>query len=87
MQASIKLGRIFGIEIGLHYSWVLIAVLISFSLVGHLGAAHPGWDPRVIWGMAVVTAVLFFAAIIAHELSHAMVADGRAMATDSRLAC
>ncbi len=79
MQASIKLGRIFGIEIGLHYSWLLIALLIAFSLAGHFGAAHPGWDRSVIWGMAIVTAVLFFAAIIAHELSHAMVAIRRGL--------
>ena len=74
MQASIKLGRIFGIEIGLHSSWLIIAVLIAFSLVEHFGTAHPNWDRGVIWGMAVVTALLFFAAIIAHELSHALVA-------------
>ena len=34
MQAQIKLGRIFGIEIGLHYSWFIIALLITLSLVG-----------------------------------------------------
>ncbi len=79
MQASIKLGRIFGIEIGLHYSWLLIALLIAFSLAGHFGAEHPDWEPPVIWGMAIVTAVLFFAAIIAHELSHALVAIERGL--------
>ena len=31
MEAQIKLGRIFGVEIGLHYSWLIIAVLIAFS--------------------------------------------------------
>lgn len=79
MQASIKLGRIFGIEIGLHYSWLLIALLIAFSLAGHFGAEHPGWEPPLIWGMALVTAVLFFGAIVAHELSHALVAIRRGL--------
>lgn len=79
MQASIKLGRIFGIEIGLHYSWLLIALLIAFSLAGHFGAEHPGWEPRVIWGMALTTSMLFFAAILAHELSHALVAIRRGL--------
>jgi Zn-dependent protease/predicted transcriptional regulator len=74
MEAQIKLGRIFGIEIGLHYSWLIIALLIAFSLAGHFGAAQPSWDRGVIWGMAIVTAVLFFVAIVAHELSHALVA-------------
>lgn len=74
MEAQIKLGRIFGIKIGLHYSWLIIALLIAFSLTGHFGAAHPNWGRGVIWSMAVSTAILFFAAIVAHELSHALVA-------------
>jgi Zn-dependent protease/CBS domain-containing protein len=79
MEAQIKLGRIFGIEIGLHYSWLIIALLIAFSLAGHFGAAHQDWDRGVIWGMAIVTALLFFAAIVAHELSHAIVARRRGL--------
>ena len=79
MEAQIKLGRIFGVEIGLHYSWLIIALLIAFSLAGHFGAAHPDWGRGVIWGMAIITAFLFFAAIVAHELSHAMVARRRGL--------
>jgi Zn-dependent protease len=79
MEAQIKLGRIFGIEIGLHYNWLIIALLIAFSLAGHFGAAHPNWGRGVIWGTAVITALLFFAAIVAHELSHAMVARRRGL--------
>jgi len=44
MQAQIRLGLIFGIEIGLHYSWLIIAVLIATSLTGHFSEAHPGWE-------------------------------------------
>ena len=29
MQAQVKLGRIFGIEIGLHYSWFIVAQLLQ----------------------------------------------------------
>lgn len=79
MEAQIKLGRIFGIQIGLHYSWLIIALLIAFSLAGHFGAAHPTWERGVIWGMAISTAALFFAAIVAHELSHALVARRRGL--------
>ncbi len=79
MEAQIKLGRIFGIKIGLHYSWLIIALLIAFSLAGHFGAAHPTWGRGVIWGMAISTAILFFAAIVAHELSHALVARWRGL--------
>ncbi len=74
MEAQIKLGRIFGIQIGLHYSWLIIAVLIALSLATHFGGQHPDWGNGVIWAMAIVTAVLFFGAIVVHELSHALVA-------------
>ncbi|HKG61878.1 MAG TPA: site-2 protease family protein [Pyrinomonadaceae bacterium] len=79
MKAQIKLGRIFGVEIGLHYSWFIIALLITFSLAGQFQENNPGWSDGLRWGVAIVTAVLFFAAIVAHELSHAMVAKLRGL--------
>lgn len=79
MQAQIKLGRIFGIEIGLHYSWVIIALLITLSLAGHFQTMNPNWGASTIWATAVVTGLLFFAAIIVHELSHAVIAKARGL--------
>jgi len=77
MRAQIKLGRIFGIEIGLHYSWLIIAFLITLSLAGHFQLHNPSWGAGVIWATAIVTAALFFVTIIVHELSHALVAKSR----------
>jgi Zn-dependent protease/predicted transcriptional regulator len=77
MESSIKLGRVFGVEIGLHYTWIVIALLIAFSLASHFQMTHPDWEGGVAWVTAIVTAVLFFASIIVHELSHAMVAKMR----------
>ncbi|HYE66664.1 MAG TPA: site-2 protease family protein [Pyrinomonadaceae bacterium] len=77
MQAQIKLGRIFGIEIGLHYSWVIIALLVTFSLAGQFYTTNPDWGPGVIWATAIITGLLFFVAILLHELSHAVVAKAR----------
>lgn len=79
MEAQIKLGRIFGIEIGLHYSWILIALLITFSLAAHFRAVAPQWGNTVIWSAAIITGLLFFVAIIAHELAHALVARQRGL--------
>jgi len=77
MESSIKLGRILGVEIGLHYTWIVIALLIAFSLAGHFQAAHPDWGGGTSWLTAIITATLFFSSIIVHELSHAMVAKMR----------
>jgi Zn-dependent protease len=79
MRAQIKLGRIFGIEIGLHYSWIIIALLITLSLAGHFREHNPAWGNSVIWATSLVTALLFFATIVVHELSHAMVAKARGL--------
>jgi Zn-dependent protease/CBS domain-containing protein len=83
MQAQIKLGKILGVRIGLHYSWLIIAVLIALSLVGHFQATNPAWGITVIWALSLVTAALFFASIIAHELSHAAVARARGLPVES----
>jgi Zn-dependent protease/predicted transcriptional regulator len=74
MRASIRLGRIAGIPIGLHYSWIVIAVLITLSLASHFVATQPDWRLALVWTSAIVTSLLFFASLVVHELSHALVA-------------
>jgi Zn-dependent protease/predicted transcriptional regulator len=81
MKSSIRLGRVFGIEVGLHYSWFLIALLITMSLSAQFQESHREWGPGVIWTTALMTALLFFAALLAHELSHALVARSRGLTT------
>ena len=79
MKAQIKLGRIFGVEIGLHYSWFIIAFLITLSLAEQFRLNNSDWSDSLRWGLALITAVLFFASIVAHELSHAVVAKSRGL--------
>ena len=79
MNSQIKLGRVLGIEIGLHYSWFLIALLISLSLAAQFRAKHAQWGEASIWLAALVTGLLFFAALILHELSHAVTARARGL--------
>ena len=81
MKSSIRLGRAFGIEVGLHYSWFLIALLIVMSLSDQFQHSHPEWGAGVIWTTALMTALLFFAALLAHEFSHALVAKSRGLTT------
>ena len=83
MQAQVQLGRVFGIRIGLHYSWVLIAILIVFSLSEQFRFVHRDWSPSVVWGTAILTAVLFFVCIVLHELGHSVVAQSRGIRVPS----
>ena len=79
MRASINLGRIAGVPIGVHYSWLLIATLITLSLASHFQATNPDWPRAVVWSSAVVTTRCFFVGLLAHELSHAVVARSRGL--------
>jgi Zn-dependent protease len=79
LPASIRLGRVAGIPIGLHYSWFIIAGLITLSLADRFQRTQAEWGPTLIWGVAAVTAVLFFVTLLAHELSHSLVARARGL--------
>lgn len=79
MQAHVKLGRIFGVEIGFHYSWLIIALLIVLSLVAQFTATNPQWSTGTVWVLAIITALLFFASIVVHEMSHALMAKARGL--------
>ncbi|MDD2695876.1 MAG: site-2 protease family protein [Anaerolineales bacterium] len=75
MDANIKLGRIWGIPIGLHASWFLIFGLLTWSLAaGYFPGEYPGLNTAAHLGMAVVTSLLFFGSVLAHELGHSFVA-------------
>ena len=79
MQAQVKLGRIAGISVGLHYSWFIIALLITLSLAEHFRTVTPRWSSTVVWSAAVVTGVLFFVALLLHELAHSLLAKARGL--------
>src|SRR5580700_7370900 len=81
MRSSIRLGKVFGIEIGLHYSWFLIALLIVMSLGSQFRKSHAEWGSNVIWALSILTALLFFVTLLAHEMSHALVARARGLTT------
>ncbi|MCS7051052.1 MAG: site-2 protease family protein [Thermomicrobium sp.] len=78
MQASIRLGRIRGIEIGLHYSWLLVFALLTYSLaIGVFPSWYPGWTPGTYWAVGALASLLLFASVLAHELGHSLVAQSR----------
>jgi Zn-dependent protease/CBS domain-containing protein len=78
MFSSIKIGKIFGIEIGVHWSWLFIFVLITWSFAsGILQEFFPEWSDARRWAVGVIVAGIFFASILLHELSHSLVAKAR----------
>ncbi len=79
MKAQVKVGRIAGISIGLHYSWFIIALLIALSLAQHFRVVAPQWSSAAVWIAAVVTGLLFFAALLLHELAHSLLAKAHGL--------
>ena len=72
MKAQVKVGRISGISIGLHYSWFIIALLIALSLGQHFRAVAPQWSGIAVWMAAVITGLLFFATSRAKKCEQAI---------------
>jgi len=72
---NIPLGRILGIQIGLDYSWFVIFTLLTWVLAtGYFPAEFKGWPPLLYWVTGALTAVVFFASVLLHELGHSLVA-------------
>jgi Zn-dependent protease len=75
MEASIKLGKIWGVPIGLHWSLLLVFGLLTWSLAqGYFPDEYPSLPAPAHWFLAVVTSLLFFGSVLLHELGHAIVA-------------
>lgn len=75
MEESIRLGRIAGVSIGLNWSVLLVAWLLSWSLASHrLPTSYPRYSTGAYWVAGVGTALVFFMSLIAHEMGHALVA-------------
>jgi len=77
-MSGFRLGRIFGIDVRVHPSWFIIALLLVWILAT---AALPGDFPEVAGpvrlAMAVSIMILFFLSLLAHELAHSLVAKLR----------
>ena len=70
-----RIGKILGIPIYLHSTWVIIFAAITYSLALQFEQQHPGWSPTQQWTVGVITSVLFFASLLFHELAHSVVAQ------------
>ena len=74
MTPTLRLGRIFGIEVGINWSLLFIFVLVAWSLTSTLPTAVPGRPLTEYWIAGVAGAIVFYACLLAHELSHSLVA-------------
>src|ERR687892_1609487 len=74
---SWRLGRIAGIEIRVDTSWVVIALLVTYSLYLQLTDSFEGLRTGIAVILAGLFALLFFGSVLTHELAHAVTARSR----------
>lgn len=73
------MGRILGIEIALDWSWIFIFLLMTWNLTVLFHQWHPFWALGSALFLAIISAILFFTSVLAHELAHALVATSFGM--------
>lgn len=71
----VRLFTLLGFEVRIDISWLIIAVLVSWSLAsGVFPGRIGGLSAAAYWTMGVLGAIGLFASVIFHELSHSIVA-------------
>lgn len=84
MKASFRIGRVAGFDVGVHWSVLIIFGLIAWALAGvRFPQAYPGHTPWAYLVAGLATAVIFFAGLLAHEVSHAVLARRNGLTVDS----
>jgi len=75
MKHSWPIGKIFGIEIKIDSSWLVIFFLVTWMLAAtYFPRQYSGWNRGLYWIIGIITSLIFFASVLVHELAHSFVA-------------
>jgi Zn-dependent protease/CBS domain-containing protein len=84
VPGSFRIARILGIDLRVHLSWILIFLLVTFSLADQVFPfTYPTWSQQKTIVVAAITALLFFGSVVVHEFAHALVARRFKMSVSS----
>jgi len=79
-----KLFKVFGIDIKLHFSWWFVFILIAWMLSGSFFPQFfPGHTLIMYWTMGITASLLLFVSVLLHELSHSLVAKTKHIGVES----
>ena len=75
---SLRIARLFGIDVYVHVSWFVILLVVSVSLaVSVFPALYPWWSTPTTYVVSAIAALLLFASVVVHELAHSVVAQSQ----------
>jgi Zn-dependent protease len=80
---GIPVGRVLGIVIRIHWSWVLILALVAALASAEVALAAPELEPALQWLIGGIVSAGFFASAAAHDVAHAVVSRRRGLRVDS----
>jgi Zn-dependent protease/CBS domain-containing protein len=83
VPGSVRVARLRGIDIKIHFSWILIFFLVVLNLADSFPQQFPQWSNQKGLVVAAITAFLFFVSILGHELAHSLVARRFEMSVSS----
>ena len=74
MNSSIRIGKLFGIPFYVNPSWFLVLGLVTWTYGSGLATAFPYLGNGLALLLGLITALMLFASVVAHELGHSLVA-------------
>ena len=83
MSGTFGLGRLFGVRIQVHFSWVFIFALIAWSLASSWLPSRYEWSTTQYWVVGIIGSALLFICVLIHELSHSLEAIRRGLRVKS----
>jgi Zn-dependent protease/CBS domain-containing protein len=84
MRGIFRIGRIAGIEIGIHYTWLFAFVLFSWFFAQlTFPQQYPNWDKATYWITGVIVSLMIFVSVLVHEMCHSLVARSRGLKVNS----
>ncbi|OLP20020.1 site-2 protease family protein [Leptolyngbya sp. 'hensonii'] len=83
MQSSWRIGSIFNIPLYIDFSWLFIVVIVAILNGFAWREVYPTWQPLLLGGAGLLTALLLFGSVLLHELGHSLVAKTQGIQVNS----
>jgi Zn-dependent protease len=75
-QNSLRIATVRGIEVRIHFSWLIAVVLMTWSLAEEwYPSVYAGWSQGAYYAAGAVSALLLFASVLLHEFGHSLTAQ------------